>query len=77
MSQAQTILRLPAVRARVGLQTTAIYERIRNGTFPPPIKLGSRASGWLTSEVDRWLEERVAESRGEASEKAAAQGGAQ
>jgi prophage regulatory protein len=62
MSQGQTILRLPAAQARVGLRRTQIYERIRNGKFSPPIKLGSRASGWLVSEIDRWLEERGAQS---------------
>jgi prophage regulatory protein len=78
MSQAQTILRLPAVRARVGLKTTAIYERIREPgkfrgpPFPRPIKLGSRASGWVAAEVDEWLAQHIAESRREATEQAAA-----
>ncbi|MDO5653629.1 MAG: AlpA family phage regulatory protein [Brachymonas sp.] len=28
-----------------------IYERIKQGTFPPPIKLSERASAWPESEV--------------------------
>ena len=59
----QAILRLPAVQERTGLKRTTIYERVRSGAFPAPIKLSTRASGWLVSEVDRWLEERIAESR--------------
>jgi prophage regulatory protein len=29
------------------------------GRFPKPIKLGERGSGWLTSEIDAWLQSRV------------------
>jgi prophage regulatory protein len=65
-------LRLPEVQARTGLKRTTIYERVRNGDFPRPIKLSTRASAWISSEVDRWAEKRIAESRGEPNGKAAA-----
>ena len=32
---------------------------IKDGTFPAPIKLGPKASGWLVSEVQNWIAERV------------------
>jgi len=57
------ILRLPAVKARTGLSRSTIYLRISEGSFPKPISLGGRAVGWIDSEVDAWLAERVAESR--------------
>lgn len=47
-----TLLRLPSVIERVGLQRTAIYDRISSGLFPAPIKLGPRASVWPANEVD-------------------------
>jgi len=47
-----TLLRLPKVIERVGLQRTAIYDRIGSGLFPSPIKLGLRASAWPAHEVD-------------------------
>ena len=36
------------------------------GRFPRPVSLGSRAVSWLESEVDEWIRERIAESRGDA-----------
>ena len=33
------------------------------GAFPKHISLGSRAVGWLKSEVNTWMEERINESR--------------
>ena len=40
-------LRLPQVIDRTGYRKTAIYERIQQGDFPRPVKLGPRAVGWL------------------------------
>jgi len=60
----KTILRLPQVKARVGLGHTNIYNGIKAGTFPAPISLGARAVGWLSSDIDEWIEQRIAESKG-------------
>lgn len=59
----QTILRLPLVRARTGLSRSTIYLKISEGTFPAPISLGERSVGWIESEVDAWIAERIKESR--------------
>jgi len=60
---AQTILRLPVVKARTGLSRSTIYLRIKEGTFPKPISLGARAVGWLESEIGEWLENQIKQSR--------------
>ena len=39
MSQTDKILRLPQVLDNVGLKKSAIYNRIKAGQFPPPIKI--------------------------------------
>ena len=62
-----SILRLPAVKARTGLSRSTIYLRVSDGKFPKPVSLGGRAVGWIESEVQQWLEQRI-----EASRKAAA-----
>jgi len=49
-----TLLRLPAVMARVGLKKTAIYARIAAKTFPAPITDGG-VSRWLESEIDAYI----------------------
>lgn len=53
------ILRRSSVEARTGLARSTIYERVRLKTFPAPIPLGGRAVGWLESDIDQWIAERV------------------
>lgn len=60
---ATTILRLPAVRARVGLGRTTIYEKMARGEFPKPVSLGARAVGWVEQDVEDWVASRVGRSR--------------
>jgi prophage regulatory protein len=57
------VLRLPAVKRQVGLGKSSIYAGIKKGTFPPPIKLGERASGWLEAEISNWIEARITSTR--------------
>jgi prophage regulatory protein len=60
-----TVLRLPAVKARIGLSRSMIYYLVSEGSFPSPISLGPRAVGWLESEVDAWLSRQIQRSRAE------------
>jgi prophage regulatory protein len=59
----QRILRLPEVCALTGSGRSFIYQLQAEGRFPQRIKLGARAVGWVEEEVQRWLGERIAESR--------------
>ena len=55
--------RLPAVKSRTGLSTSTIYLYMSKGIFPASISLGSRAIGWLESDIDEWLDERITASK--------------
>jgi prophage regulatory protein len=57
------ILRLPSVKTRTGLSRSTIYQRVSEGTFPEPIKLGNRAVGWVETEVEDWLRRLIEASR--------------
>ena len=63
MTMVISILRLPAVKTRVGLSRSAIYLAVSSAEFPRPVRLGVRAVGWLESEISEWLRERVKQSR--------------
>ena len=63
----QHILRLPTVKAITGLSRSTIYLRMSEGSFPRQVNLGSRAVGWISSEIDHWIEEKLA-SRNQAIE---------
>ena len=45
-----------------GLTDKWFYKLIKDGDFPAPIKMG-RSSRWLKSEVEAWLQARIAQSR--------------
>lgn len=55
----EKIQKLPEVIKQTGLCRTAIYASIAEGTFPKQIKLGLRSVGWLKSEVEIWLANKV------------------
>lgn len=59
-----SFLRLPQVKQRTGLSRSSIYAKISRGEFPSPVNLGARAVGWLESELDEWISDRVSEARG-------------
>ena len=55
----QTLLRFPDVINRTGLKRSSIYTRLKEGTFPKPIKIGERAIAWIESEIDQWITDRI------------------
>ena len=57
---ANTILRLPIVKALTGLSRSTIYLRISEGRFPRPVSLGGRTVGWPELEVEALNSARVA-----------------
>jgi len=60
---APTILRRKQVEARTGLSRSSIYQYVKAGTFPVPIRLGAKSVGWIEAEVNAWLEARIKNSR--------------
>ncbi len=60
---AESLLRMPAVKARTGLGRTSILNRVKRGDFPKPLKLGARCIAWPSREIDSWIEQQIAESR--------------
>ncbi len=52
------LLRAQEVTDAVGLSRQYLYVLIKQGKFPPPKKLNSRASAWLQSDIQDWIESR-------------------
>ena len=61
------VLRLPDVKSQTGLSRSTIYQRLTEGLFPKQINLGGRVVGWLESDIEEWIRQRLAESRGVAN----------
>lgn len=55
------ILRLPQVIGRVKLSRSTLYNLVRQGAFPAPVRIGVRARGWLDDEITAFLARRAAE----------------
>jgi len=55
------VIRLDGVMNKTGLGRSVIYMHMKAGTFPQSIKLGARAVGWLESDIDDWIDQRIAE----------------
>jgi prophage regulatory protein len=56
--QGAKLIRLPAVQERVGMRRTAVYELIKAGKFPRPVKIGG-ISAWVDAEITQWMESLV------------------
>jgi prophage regulatory protein len=52
------ILRIAGVCEVTGAKPPTIYEWVRKGRFPKPVKLGPRFSGWYSDEVQEWINSR-------------------
>jgi prophage regulatory protein len=58
-SNGDRVLRLPDVKAKIGLSRSSIYAQVKVGTFPAPLNLGGgRSIGWLLSDIEAWLQSR-------------------
>ena len=49
------IMRRPEVLFLTGLATSTLYAKMQAGVFPRPIKLGRRAVGWKSNDVEAWV----------------------
>jgi prophage regulatory protein len=60
-TQHHRIERLPAVCERTGLARSTLYELLAQDRFVQPVRLSSRSIGFISAEVDSWIEQRAAE----------------
>lgn len=56
-------MKLPEVLELSGKSRSSIYAAIKKGEFPAPVKLSTRSSAWIRSEIAAWAESRVKASR--------------
>ena len=50
------ILRRKDIENQFGLSRLTIYAMIANGRFPKPVKLGHRAVGWRSDDLQAWFD---------------------
>ncbi len=65
MTAPKKLLRLSEVLNRTGYSKAWIYRLLKENRFPQSVKIGSRSIAFVESEIDDWINQRIAESRGE------------
>ncbi|MDQ9127653.1 AlpA family transcriptional regulator [Serratia fonticola] len=66
MSQeTQSFIRLSNVQRRTGFSKAWIYRLMSQGRFPKSVKTGVRSIAFIESEIDEWISQRIAASRGD------------
>ena len=55
-TQGIRVVRREEVSAITGLARATIYKKVAEGTFPAPLRLGSRAVGWRLADIKAWLD---------------------
>lgn len=55
------IIRMGQLSKQLGLAKSTLYKMIAEGKFPKGFSInGGKATGWLNTTVDQWLEDRAA-----------------
>jgi prophage regulatory protein len=59
----ETLQRRTAVEQDTGLSRSSIYSLIAEGKFPKPIRLTERSVAWRESDIQQWINDRIAASK--------------
>jgi prophage regulatory protein len=58
-SPERRILRRAEVEQKTGFKRAHLYSLMRAGKFPKALRLGIRAVGWDSAELDKWIADRL------------------
>lgn len=58
------LLAMKAVVERTTLSKPQIYKLVKEGKFPRPISVSEARKAFLSHEVEEWIDQRIASSRG-------------
>ena len=50
----------PDSNAPLPFSSPTLWRRVKDGTFPKPIKLGERCTAWKVGDIRQWLAEQAA-----------------
>lgn len=51
-------MRLPEVCKVAGLAKSTVWEHVRRGTFPQPVKVTDKCTAWRSDEIENWMASR-------------------
>ena len=56
-------IRIAKVSELTSMSKSAIYALVQRGRFPASVKLSTRSAGWIESEVEAWVQNRITATR--------------
>jgi len=57
------IIRRREVQHMTGRGRSDIYSGMADGTFPKNIRIGKRSVGWIESEIQKWVQDKIEEAK--------------
>ena len=57
------LIRLPDVEGATGCKKSTIYELMKAGRFPKPVRLSARHVAWSEAAVLQWVQDRIQEAQ--------------
>ncbi len=54
------LYRVNQLTAEIGISRAHLYQLVKRGEFPQPIKIGNRAIAWPAQAIEAWIAERAA-----------------
>ena len=60
------LLRLPDVETATGCKKSTIYKLMKDGKFPPCVRITARMSAWPETAVLQWVQDRITQSAAQA-----------
>lgn len=61
------VVRTAKAREKLGVSNTTLYELVKAGKLPQPIRIAPNCSGWLESDLDAYIETCAKQSREQAA----------
>jgi len=55
------LIKISDVMKQTSLSRSSIYRLVNQGLFPEQVKLSTRSSAWIESEIDDWIKEKSRE----------------
>lgn len=57
------VVRMPDVQVMTGMSRATVYRMMKDETFPSQIQLSPRAVGWLRTEIEQWIANKLTAQR--------------
>jgi predicted DNA-binding transcriptional regulator AlpA len=66
MHEEKALWRMPRVIEALGVQKSTLWERVKTGHLPPPVRISARSVAWPSNEIIKIIDAQIAGCNGDA-----------